>query len=191
MASTDDHAADYGLKKSHDHPALRAPLPYGLQFVAPPAHRPRGEGDPVHGSEAHDDGVRRTEGEQPLVAPFAARYLTDLRHQVAGYCARAGLAGQALDDFVLAIYEMLTNAVRHGGGTGSLRLWRDGDALVCEVRDTGDGIAVPGAGGAPRSSRYTPGGLGIWIAGQLTDSMRVYSGASGTTVRILARLRSR
>jgi serine/threonine-protein kinase RsbW len=142
----------------------------------------------VHGSKAHDDGVRRTEGEQPLVVPFTARHISDLRHQVARYCARAGLAGQPLDDFVLAVYELLTNAVRHGGGTGSLHLRRDGDALVCEVRDIGDGFAIPGA---PRPSVSTPGGLGIWIAGQLTDSMRVDSGASGTTVRILTRLRSR
>jgi serine/threonine-protein kinase RsbW len=144
----------------------------------------------VYGSEAHDDGVRRTEGERALVAPFAAANITDLRHQVAGYCARAGLAGQPLDDFVLAVYEMLTNAVRHGGGTGSLRLWREGDALVCEVRDTGGGLAVRGAAGAPRPSMSIPGGLGIWIAGQLTESMRVYGGASGFTVRILTRLRS-
>lgn len=142
----------------------------------------------MHGSKARNGGVRRTEGEQPLVASFAARHITDLRHHVAGYCARAGLAGQRLDDFVLAVYELLTNAVRHGGGTGSLRLWRDGDALVCEVRDTGEGFAGPGA---PRPSMSTPGGLGIRIAGQLTDSMYVDGGASGTTVRILIRLQSR
>jgi serine/threonine-protein kinase RsbW len=163
--------------------------PYGTA-----SHRASGasgrevKGDPVHGSKAHDDGARRAGGEQPLVAPFAARQISDLRHRVAGYCVRAGLAGQPLDDFVLAVYELLTNAVLHGGGTGSLHLWRDGNALVCEVRDTGEGFAVPGA---PRPSMFTPGGLGIWIAGQLADSMRVDSNASGTTVRILTRLRSR
>jgi serine/threonine-protein kinase RsbW len=145
----------------------------------------------VHGSKAHDDGVRRTADKQPLVAPFAARHISDLRHQVAGYCARVGLAGQPLDDFVLAVYELLTNAVRHGGGTGSLRLWRDGDALVCEVHDTGQGLPILGADGAPRPNVSTPGGLGIWIVGQLTESMRVDNGASGTTVRILTRLRPR
>jgi serine/threonine-protein kinase RsbW len=144
----------------------------------------------VHGSKAHDDGVKRTQAEQPLVAPFAARHISDLRHQVAGYCARAGLAGPPLDDFVLGVYELLTNAVRHGGGTGSLHLWRDGDTLVCEVHDTGHGLPILGADGAPRPSVSRPGGLGIWIARQLTESMRVDSSGSGTTVRILTRLRS-
>jgi serine/threonine-protein kinase RsbW len=136
----------------------------------------------VYGSSSHNGGMRDAGGERPLVAPFAAGNISDLRHRVAGFCARAGLAGEPLDDFVLAVYELLTNAVRHGGGSGRLRLWREGEGLVCEVRDIGDGFAT--AGGGPPPGVSSPGGLGIWLAGRLSHSMSVDSGAAGTTVRL-------
>ncbi len=141
----------------------------------------------MYGSRAHDGQMRYAGGEQPMVSPFAAGHISDLRHQVAGYCARAGLAGEPLDDFVLAVYELLTNAVRHGGGSGRLRLWREGEGLVAEVHDAGDGFAT--ATGEQPPSVSMSGGLGIWLASQLTDSMSVDSGAAGTTIRIRTGLR--
>lgn len=60
---------------------------------------------------------------------------------------------------------------------------------MCEVHDTGDGFATA-AGGELPPSVSTPGGLGIWLAGQLSDSMSVDCGAAGTTIRIRTGLRS-
>ncbi|MEH1056854.1 ATP-binding protein [Micromonospora sp. CPCC 206171] len=48
--------------------------------------------------------------------------VTRLRHAVAAAAGAAGLAGSTLEDFVLAVHELVTNVVRHGGGTGQLRL---------------------------------------------------------------------
>ena len=66
-----------------------------------------------------------------------------LRRRVYAVADRYGMAGDDADDFVTAVNEVMTNAVRHGGGGGELRLWGD-DVLVCEVSDRG------------RASRPTP-----------------------------------
>ncbi|GAA0802673.1 hypothetical protein Sya03_03950 [Spirilliplanes yamanashiensis] len=85
---------------------------------------------------------------------------------------------------MVAVNELLTNAVRHGGGEGRLRLWRSGGAVVCEVADSGEGFAPPDAGPAHKPAPDTPGGWGLWLAGELTDHMEIESRTDGTTVRI-------
>lgn len=124
-----------------------------------------------------------------LAEPFDRQRVTGLRHVVATCAGAAGLDGDRLDDFVLAVNELLTNAVRHGGGAGRLRLWRDGSGVVCEVADTGRGLAPdqrrpdqrrPG----DRPPLDTPGGWGLWLVQRLTDEVQVRTGADGTAVRI-------
>ena len=56
---------------------------------------------------------------------------------VARHATAAGLDPTLAADLVLAVDEVATNSLRHGGGRGMLRIWRDGGALVCEVRDAG------------------------------------------------------
>jgi serine/threonine-protein kinase RsbW len=96
--------------------------------------------------------------------------------------ARAfGLDGDRLDDFVVAVNELLTNAVRHGGGTGHVTLWCVDDAVLCEVTDHGGGL------GALRAGRPAPdelGGRGLWLVRELTDSIAIKTGPEGTAVRI-------
>ncbi|MFI7513483.1 hypothetical protein ACIBVK_08320 [Micromonospora echinofusca] len=41
--------------------------------------------------------------------------MTALRHAVAAAARSAGLVGHGLEDFVLAVHELATNVVRHGG----------------------------------------------------------------------------
>ncbi|MEV1285692.1 ATP-binding protein [Micromonospora sp. NPDC049679] len=130
----------------------------------------------------------------PIVAPSDARLLlvetferpqvTQLRHMVAAAATTAGVTGQRLEDFVLAVNELITNAVRHGGGQGWLRLWREADSVVCEVSDTGHGMGVERLTNRERPAANTAGGWGLWLAGQVTDSMVMESGPAGTTVRI-------
>lgn len=76
-----------------------------------------------------------------IAEAFDQAQVTELRHSVTSCAHATGLAGQRLDDFVLAVNELITNAVRHGGGQGRLRLWRRGGDLVCEVADHGQGIS--------------------------------------------------
>lgn len=114
--------------------------------------------------------------------------VTELRHALAAHLQTIGLAGRRLDDFVLAVNELLTNVVRHGGGIGSLRLWREGETVVCEVSDRGSGLGAEHLGRHDRPAPGTVGGWGLWLAQQLSDTMTVQTGPAGTTVRISAGL---
>ncbi|HEY0534649.1 MAG TPA: ATP-binding protein [Actinoplanes sp.] len=119
---------------------------------------------------------------------FDRSTITALRHAVASCAAGAGLSGDRLDDFVVAINELLTNAVRHGGGAGGLTLRHTGDRVVCEVSDRGPGLPGPLDGhrtGRPAAGQS--GGWGLWLAEELTDDFEMTTGSGGTTVRVSSR----
>jgi anti-sigma regulatory factor (Ser/Thr protein kinase) len=116
-----------------------------------------------------------------LSTSFDQATATQLRHAVAGAAARAGLSGDQLNDFVLAAYELVTNAVRHGGGGGRLELRQHDNLLTCEVTDHGTGVEelpvrLPAAD--------TPGGRGLWLAQQLGGNLTVTSRPDGLTASI-------
>lgn len=99
-----------------------------------------------------------------------------------------GLPPERASDWVTAVNELMANVVRHGGGAGHLRVWADND-LFCEVRDSGPGFATdPYVGRRDRPVPSGEGGMGLWIAGQMTDGMEIDSGPSGTVVRIRTRM---
>jgi anti-sigma regulatory factor (Ser/Thr protein kinase) len=86
-------------------------------------------------------------------------------------------AAQVRDDAVLVAHELATNVIRHGGGFGRLRMWRESGRIVCRVSDCGPGM--PALVAEPETRR--PGGRGLWIARRLAD-VRIESGPSGTVV---------
>jgi anti-sigma regulatory factor (Ser/Thr protein kinase) len=97
-----------------------------------------------------------------------------------------GLPETQLDDLVLAVHEIAANSVRHGGGQGRFRLWRDGRSLVAEIGDRGY-IADPLAG------REHPGasserGRGLWIANQVCDLVQIRTYPTGSVVRLFVSL---
>jgi len=63
-----------------------------------------------------------------------------------------------------------------------IRLWRDGDAMVCEVGDRGL-VDDPLVGRGP-TLRPQSRDRGIRLANELCDLVQVRSNASGTTVRV-------
>lgn len=89
---------------------------------------------------------------------------------------------------MVAVNELLTNAVRHGGGTGRASVWQSDGSVVCEVSDTGGGLADPSAERPARPTADEPGGWGLWLAEELTDSFRLTSGVEGTTVQVSSRI---
>ncbi|MFI6270322.1 ATP-binding protein [Micromonospora zamorensis] len=123
-----------------------------------------------------------------IAEAFDQAQVTEIRHSVTSCAHACGLTGQRLDDFVLAINELITNAVRHGGGRGWLRLWHESSLLVCEVADHGRGISPLRLGDRSRPAPDTAGGWGLWLARELTDAMEVVSSAGGTTVRVTSGL---
>ncbi|MGH3498481.1 MAG: ATP-binding protein [Nocardioidaceae bacterium] len=106
-----------------------------------------------------------------------------MRETVSCLAEAAGVVWRRRDDCVLAVNELVTNSLLHGGGRGRLRIWADPDAFVCEVHDAGR-IDDPLVGRrAPR-----PGcehGRGLWIVHHLCDLTQIRSSpTAGTTVRI-------
>jgi anti-sigma regulatory factor (Ser/Thr protein kinase) len=119
---------------------------------------------------------------EPAELGFELVSLAEVRELVAGHAEAAGLDPARTADLVLAVDEVATNSLRHGGGRGTLRIWRDERALVCEVRDTGR-IEDPMAG-RERPALERDGGRGLWMVNQLCDLFQLRSFPSGVVARL-------
>ena len=93
-----------------------------------------------------------------------------------------GLSHVQAKNLVLAVNEIASNSVRHGGGEGVLKTWREGDGVICQVEDRGR-ILEPLVG-RERPVLDQASGRGLWLANQLCDLVQLRSGPTGTTVRI-------
>ena len=112
----------------------------------------------------------------------ALEALHDLRETVGRHAARHGFDGQRVDGFVLAVHELATNSIRHGGGGGKLRLWGDETEIVAEVRDAGR-IVDPLAGRI-EPDLQAASGRGLWLANQLCDLVQIRAHTDGGVVRV-------
>jgi anti-sigma regulatory factor (Ser/Thr protein kinase) len=113
---------------------------------------------------------------------FGKADLREVRRLVSERAGTAGLDVRRGEDLVLAVCEIATNSVQHGGGEGSLRIWHEDGEIVCDVRDSGH-ISNPLVG-RERPPVEQPGGRGLWISHQLCDLVQVRSGEDGTHVRL-------
>ncbi|HEV3102307.1 MAG TPA: sensor histidine kinase [Candidatus Dormibacteraeota bacterium] len=129
--------------------------------------------------------------EAPLAPPpsgchafeFGMGAITNVREIVAASAYAAGLGTGRAADLVQAAHEVAVNSVRHGGGRGVLRVWRDAGALICEVTDQG-------RINEPLVDRQRPDGRaatrrGLWLANQLCDLVQIRSLPSGSVVRLV------
>jgi anti-sigma regulatory factor (Ser/Thr protein kinase) len=113
---------------------------------------------------------------------FTSGQLRVLRAVTGARVEQFGMDAESVEDFVLAVHEIAVNSVTHGGGAGSYRLWREGRALVCEIRDSG-ALDDPLAGRLPPAPE-SPRGRGLWIANQICDLVQVRTLPSGCVVRL-------
>ncbi|MCY1137481.1 ATP-binding protein [Actinoplanes sp. Pm04-4] len=116
---------------------------------------------------------------------FGRDDITLVRHEVSARLREAGLDGDRLHGFILAVNEVVTNVVLHAGGNGRLALWVAGGSAWCSVTDSGPGIparflATPEIPEVPEA--FEVGGRGIWLAYQLCDEVTVATGPIGTTI---------
>jgi anti-sigma regulatory factor (Ser/Thr protein kinase) len=114
---------------------------------------------------------------------FGVDSLDLVRALVRARAARLGLGTVGVLDLALVASELAANSVRHGGGSGRLRLWRQGRYAVCEVRDRGL-ITDPMVGLRRPDFRKNAGGAGLWAVNRLCDLVVIRSTAEqGTVVR--------
>lgn len=104
----------------------------------------------------------------------------------------AGLPDATADDLVLAVGELLSNALTHGRPPARLSIYTEDvtgadPVLACHVHDGGHLPVDPLAGYAPPMDLGT-NGRGLWIARQLCDSVQVSADHTGTHVRALSLL---
>jgi len=125
----------------------------------------------------------------PLAAPpgavlrgeFARPDLRAVRHTVASWARRCGLPPDRVEVLEFAAGELADNSVQHGGGGGSLALWKEPGAAVVEFTDGGV-VAEPLAGRLPPPE--DDGCSGLYLLQQLCDLVQLRSSPLGTTVRV-------
>jgi anti-sigma regulatory factor (Ser/Thr protein kinase) len=101
--------------------------------------------------------------------------------------ADAGVDPWVVDDMVLAVSEVLTNALLHGAPPALLHVYDEGATWVCHVTDKGRGLLDPFAGMLP-PSEPSDHGYGLWLARQLCAAVDVGTDRSGTHVRLHTKL---
>lgn len=109
-----------------------------------------------------------------------------LREHVGGLAAEVGLSTDRTEDLVLAVHELATNCVQHGGGSGELRVWVDETSLVAEVTSAGrfeDPLV-----GRRRPGMLGERGRGLWLVSVLCDLLQLRNTPDGATARAHVRL---
>ena len=113
---------------------------------------------------------------------FTREDLALVRLFVGERASRAGFGEGRRSDLVLAVNELATNSMRHGGGHGQLSMWQENGTLLCEVADGGH-IADPLAGRElPPDLRG--GGRGLWLVNHLCDLVQMRTSQAGNVVRL-------
>jgi anti-sigma regulatory factor (Ser/Thr protein kinase) len=116
--------------------------------------------------------------------PYDRARLAAVRKRVKEAAEQAGIGPRRAADLVAAASELAANSIAHGGGAGTMYVWREGAHLLIDFEDRGT-IEEPLAGRLqPTASQR--GGRGLWLANQLCDLVQIRSGALGTTVRVQA-----
>ena len=118
----------------------------------------------------------------PIERQFGSSDLGPVRATVGQFATSSGLSRSRRDDLVLICHELATNAIRHAGGTGRLRLWNAMGYLYCEVSDAGPGLADPDRAGSAFVEPQATSGRGLWLVRQIADRIEIETSGSGTVV---------
>ncbi|MGY1708999.1 anti-sigma factor RsbA family regulatory protein [Geodermatophilus sp. SYSU D00758] len=137
-------------------------------------------------STAHDPLQDRP----PVLAVDEAATLPDLRHRLGAALDRHVPDAEQREDLHLGISEVAANAFRHGRRPVSARLWVGDGELVCTVTDAGTSFGDPLAGFRPaHGDDLARGGMGLWLARKLFDTVDLLPSPAGLTVRLTAAVR--
>lgn len=112
--------------------------------------------------------------------------LSYIRHKAEEFAVTAGMDETRVPDFILAIGEAATNALKHAGG-GSVSIHRLPDALMIVTSDRGPGITAMNLPDVALREGYSTAGtlgMGYKVMMQVADRVYLATGPEGTTVGI-------
>lgn len=123
----------------------------------------------------------------PLQAMRPAVELVDpdpvsARQAVRELAAGSTVAADAIEDLIVGVSEIVTNARLYGASPVILRVWTALDRMVATVTDRGRGPAFPYAGLVPVDGGI--GGRGLWITHQLCGQVDHFADGDGFAVRL-------
>lgn len=168
------HPEYAGGDRPRTNPGYRDPWSYSVRFDRPALPPPPGDARAL-----------------PIDAPD----LFWLRAYVSEYARRFDIPGTELHRLLVAMTEVVTNALRHGAPPITLRLWTEpGETtddtgppphaeLVCEVTDTG-GWRPPAGHGFLPPDPAEQARLGLWAVRMLCSAVQIRADGRGTTVRL-------
>ena len=114
---------------------------------------------------------------------FDVPRLGALRRVVARHASGAGLPPERVADAQVAVSEVATNALTHGGpGIATLRAWSDPARVVYEIR--GAGMIEDPMAGRIVPPADAPSGRGLLVANRLCDLIQTHTLLSGTVTRL-------
>ncbi|MDN5918140.1 MAG: sensor histidine kinase [Pseudonocardia sp.] len=113
---------------------------------------------------------------------FGTERLAEIRALVERVLHDDRYTAEQVDDVVIAVNEVATNAVEHGRGPANLTLWVGPGYCVVEVHDRGVlADPLPGLTAPPPDHDH---GWGLWVARRSCEYLRVWTDPAGTHVRI-------
>lgn len=112
---------------------------------------------------------------------FTAAGLVQVRQAAAEQAAGHAMPQDRVDAVEVVVNELAVNSVRHGGGTGTLRLWAEDGLFICEVADKGH-LTDPLAG-RRNVGLSVNGERGLLLAQSWSDLLRMHTSPAGTVVR--------
>lgn len=120
-----------------------------------------------------------------LLLPAHSSRLREARGHVERIAREAGLEAERAAQFVYAVNEAVTNAIRHGrpdrDGMISIRCAIERERLTVHVQDSGGFLAPPPAAAADAES-----GRGLALMALFADEVRVRARPGATTVSLVA-----
>lgn len=117
-----------------------------------------------------------------LVIGFTLDDLAMVRRTAAGWGAAEGLTEHGVQELLIAVHEVVSNAVEHGGGRGVARFWATPEDVICEVTSPRR-IEIPFPGYLPPDPRQERG-RGLWMARQICSRVDIGSGEAGARIRL-------
>lgn len=128
------------------------------------------------------------QGTAPLLDVDGRPALGPLRDAVRRVLTAERVAGPMVDDVVVAVNEVASNVYRHAAPPLRIRVWVPPDRVVVTVTDHGPGLGDPTVGYVPPGvDRLVSGGMGLWLARQLSDRVDLLTGDGTFTVRLVRR----